>query len=48
VLGPRAQELLEHDDPGVRALAAETLEEIRVFERSAGSYGYVFYALQSV
>jgi hypothetical protein len=43
---PRAQDLLIHPDPLVRNFAAETLREIEVFEISAGSYGYVFYALQ--
>lgn len=46
VLQPRAAVLLEHDDSAVRAFAAETLKEIEVFERSEGSYGYVFYVLQ--
>ncbi|HEV3010276.1 MAG TPA: class I SAM-dependent methyltransferase [Burkholderiales bacterium] len=46
VLGPRAQALLEHQDPAVRAFAAETVKEIEVFERCEDSYGYVFYVLQ--
>jgi SAM-dependent methyltransferase len=46
VLGPRAKGLLEHPDPSVRDLAAETVREVEVFELSEGSYGYVFYVLQ--
>jgi SAM-dependent methyltransferase len=46
VLGPRAKALLDHKDPSVRDFAAETVKEIEIFERSEGSYGYVFYALQ--
>jgi hypothetical protein len=46
VLAPRATSLLHHGDPAVRALAVETLQEIAVFERSGGSYGYVFYVLR--
>jgi SAM-dependent methyltransferase len=46
MLRPRARALLAHEDPSVRALAQETLDEIAVFERSRGSYGYVFYALE--
>jgi hypothetical protein len=44
VLAPRAQALLEHQDPSVRAFAAETVREIEVFECSEDSY--VFYVLQ--
>jgi len=47
VLAPRAQALLEHQDPSVRAFAAETVREIEVFEVSEDSYGYVFYVLQA-
>jgi SAM-dependent methyltransferase len=46
VLAPRAQALLQHEDPSVRAFAAETVREIEVFARSEDSYGYVFYVLQ--
>lgn len=45
-LGPRAQSLLDHPDAAVRAFAAETVQEIEVFERSEDSYGYVFYVLR--
>ncbi len=45
VLEPRAKALADHPDPAVREFAAETVREIEVFERSEGSYGYVFYAL---
>lgn len=45
-LAPRATALLEDEGASVRAFAAETLEEIAIFERSDDSYGYVFYALQ--
>ncbi len=45
-LEPRARELATHPDPSVRELAAETLEEIAIFNSSAGSYGYVFYLLR--
>jgi ribosomal protein S18 acetylase RimI-like enzyme/trans-aconitate methyltransferase len=46
VLGPRAQALLDHPDPGVREFAAETVREIDVFSRSEDSYAYVFYVLE--
>jgi SAM-dependent methyltransferase len=46
VLAPRATALLEHPDPSVRDLAAQTVREIEVFGGSGDSYGYVFYALQ--
>ena len=46
IVGPRAKALLDHPDPGVRDFAAETVKEIETFERSEGSYGYVFFALQ--
>ena len=45
-LAPRAVRLLEHPEASVRELAQETLREIAVFERSEGSYGYVFYSLE--
>ena len=48
ILGPRAESLKNHPDAGVREMAAETLEEIEVFESSGGSYGYVFYAFERV
>ena len=43
---PRAKALVAHPDPSVRDFAVETLKEIEIFERSEGSYGYVFYLLQ--
>ena len=46
VLGPRARQMLDHPDAAVRALAADTLREIEIFEQSDGSYGYVFYVGQ--
>lgn len=46
ILKPRAKALLDHPDAAVRALAAETMREIDVFDRSEGSYGYVVYVLQ--
>ena len=46
VLGLRARQMLDHTDPAVRALAADTLREIEIFEQSDGSYGYVFYVGQ--
>jgi cyclopropane fatty-acyl-phospholipid synthase-like methyltransferase len=46
VLEPRAKALLDHPDAAVRDFAAETVREISVFDRSEGSYGYVFYVLQ--
>jgi SAM-dependent methyltransferase len=46
VLAPRAKALLNHGDAAVRDLAAETVKEIEIFERSEDSYGYVFYVLQ--
>lgn len=46
ILGPRATALVDHPDPTVREFALDTVREIEVFERSEGSYGYVFYALQ--
>jgi SAM-dependent methyltransferase len=46
LLEPRASALADHPDASVRRLAAETLEEIGVFERSEESYGYVFYILR--
>jgi hypothetical protein len=47
-LEPRARSLVDHPDASVRDLAVETLEEIEIFRRSEGSYGYVFYLLQRV
>jgi cyclopropane fatty-acyl-phospholipid synthase-like methyltransferase len=47
VLAPRAKRLLDHADAAVRAIAAETVREIEVFEQSGDSYGYVFYLLQT-
>jgi serine/threonine-protein kinase HipA len=48
ILEPRARALLDHPDESVRAMAAGTVEEVRVFERSEGSYVYVFYILQKI
>lgn len=45
ILQPRAQALADHPDPSVREFATEMLQEIEIFDRSAESYGYVFYAL---
>jgi len=45
-LGTRAESLKNHPDATVREMAAETLEEIEVFESSGGSYGYVFYVFE--
>ena len=45
-LHPRARRLAHHDDETVRAVAAETLEEIEVFEQGEGSFGYLFFVLQ--
>jgi len=46
VLGPRARELAQDADPVLSAYAASMLEEIDVFERAEGSFGYVFYVLE--
>lgn len=46
ILEPRAKALLDHPDESVRAFAAETIEEIRIFGCSEDSYGYVFYVMQ--
>jgi trans-aconitate methyltransferase len=46
LLLPRAKNLIDHQDDGVRQFAAETVQEIEIFGRSDGSYGYVFYVLQ--
>ena len=46
ILEPRAKALLDHTAPSVREFAAETIREIEIFERSEGSYGYVFFLLQ--
>jgi cyclopropane fatty-acyl-phospholipid synthase-like methyltransferase len=48
VLGPRARQMLDHSDVAVRELAADTLREIEIFERSDGGYGYVFYVAQRI
>ena len=48
VLGPRARALADHPDPSVREFAAETVREFEIFQRSEGSYGYVFYVLQRI
>jgi cyclopropane fatty-acyl-phospholipid synthase-like methyltransferase len=45
-LEPRARQMLDHPDAAVRALSAETLQEIEIFQRSGESYGYVFYVAQ--
>jgi cyclopropane fatty-acyl-phospholipid synthase-like methyltransferase len=45
-LARRAEVLVQHPDPAVRAFAEETLQEIRVFEFSEDSYGYIFFVLQ--
>ncbi|HEX9423585.1 MAG TPA: methyltransferase domain-containing protein [Pyrinomonadaceae bacterium] len=45
-LAPRAQALLDHPDASVRNFAAETVQEIAIFNSSEDSYGYVFYVLQ--
>ena len=45
-LAPRARELASHAEPSIRAMAEETLEEIRVFGLAQGSYGYVFFVFQ--
>jgi cyclopropane fatty-acyl-phospholipid synthase-like methyltransferase len=46
VLGPRARQLLDHQETSVRALAADTLREIEIFQQCDESYGYVFYVTQ--
>ncbi len=46
VLGPRARQLLDHPEASVRALAADTIREIEIFQQSDDSYGYVFYVAQ--
>lgn len=48
LLGPRAHALLGHEDPAVREAASDIVKEIQIFERSEGSYGYVFFALERV
>jgi trans-aconitate methyltransferase len=48
VLGPRARQMLDHPDATVRALAADTLQEIEIFHQSDDSYGYVFYVAQRI
>ncbi|HVS12093.1 MAG TPA: class I SAM-dependent methyltransferase [Planctomycetota bacterium] len=47
ILEPRARALLDHADESVRAFAAEMVEEIRIFEISEETYGYVFYLLRN-
>lgn len=46
ILEPRSKSLLDHPDEAVRGFAAETIEEIKTFNRSENSYGYVFYVMQ--
>jgi len=46
VLEPRARALRDHADSAVRDFASETLEEIRIFNGSEDSYGYVFFVMQ--
>jgi trans-aconitate methyltransferase len=46
ILEPRAKKLVDHPDKSVRDFAAETIEEIRIFDCSEDSYGYVFYVMQ--
>jgi len=43
LLEPRAQTLLDHPDESVRNFAAETMQEIAIFNASEDSYGYIFY-----
>lgn len=45
-LEPIAQSLLHHPEKAVRAIAAQTLEGIRVFDSADDNYGYVFYVLR--
>lgn len=45
-LEPRAKALAGHDSDAVRNFASETLDEIDIFRRSEGSYGYLLYILQ--
>ena len=47
-LEPRAESLLDHPDRTVREFAEETMEEIRVFECSEESYGYVFFLMEKI
>ena len=47
VLESRAKVLVDHSDQSVRDLAIETAKEIEIFKCSEGSYGDVFYVLQS-
>ncbi len=47
ILEPRAKSLVNHPDQSVRDFATETIREIETFRISDGSYGYVFYILQS-
>lgn len=43
---PRARDLADHPDAGVREIAAETLEEAALHRRAGDQYGYVFYVLE--
>lgn len=47
VLEPRATALLDHAGEAVRDFAQDAIREIEVLRRSEGSYGYVFFVLQS-
>ena len=38
ILKPRAGALLDHPDASVRGFAAETMEEIRIFDHSEARY----------
>lgn len=46
VLGPRASNFLDHDDPAVREFAALTVAEVELFDRAEGGYGYEFLVLR--
>jgi len=46
ILQPRADSLCEHSNESVREFAKSTLQEIDVFQKSHGSYGYVFLSLK--
>lgn len=46
LLLPQARALLDHPNDAVRSFAAETMDEIHAFDRSEGSYGYVFFVLR--
>lgn len=45
ILEPRATALADHPDHAVRTASRELLREIAIFDESADSYGYVFFAL---